>query len=185
MGANISTRTSFCGSSSTFLSPRIKDFRGFIEFFDIMLAIKLHTDRRPHLGTGSHFMPFLNTAQGRAVLSAWARTLFRSGLVARNCFITLVQIPDRTNVIFSYDWFDTRLNGLHPALSAWKSVLEKEARSLKSFEKRSLLEINHMPEFPDEGTGFRFSMPEVILAEPLTRSNVKWTKRFRLWRQRS
>jgi hypothetical protein len=55
-----------------------------------MLAIKLHDERRPFLGVGSHLIPFFMGWQGRAALDNWARTLIHGKWLGRDCNISQV-----------------------------------------------------------------------------------------------
>lgn len=150
-----------------------------------MLAIKLHESRRPFLGVGSHLMPFIGTAQGRDVLHCWANVLINyDRMVKRNCNVSLVKIPDDVFVVLSPDYFASRLNGLHPKAPEFRQTLQAMAKPLSAWSKNYLNEMVHVPEFPDVPMNFRHSLAELLLAEPLSCTVVKWTKRFRLWRKR-
>lgn len=162
-----------------------------------MLAIKLHDERRPYLGVGSHLIPFLTGSQGREVLGNWARTLIGGKWLGRDCNISLVKITDNVAVLLSPDRFVTKLEGLHPKSPDFKVRLGKVAKPLREWDKDEFLEVTWTPGWewvpepswkkqmrPNGHTSLHCEFPEIILAETVPQSAVKWTKRFRLWRQR-
>lgn len=162
-----------------------------------MLAIKLHDERRPLLGVGSHLIPFVNGDQGRAVLGNWARTLIGGKWLGRDCNISLVKIGDSVAVFLSPDRFATKFAGFHPKAPDFKESLGQVAKPLREWDKAGLCELHWAPGLewmpepswkkqvrPNGHTTLHCEVPEIILAEALPQSAVKWTKRFRLWRQR-
>ena len=149
-----------------------------------MLAVKLHNSRRPYLNVGSHLMPFIEAGQGRSVLGAWARLLIRGQFIGRDCNISLVKISDDVRIFLGYDLVHSKILGIHPKAPYFKEELERYAKPLSDWDKSCLLKMSHCPECSEDRMDYKCSHPEILLAEEVSQSYVKWTKRYQLWKRR-
>ncbi len=136
-----------------------------------MLAIKLHTIKKPPLARGSHLIPIRDWQTGKIVIRHWISALNQGGgkVTTKVRYITLVKIPDTHPVCLALSastktFAHLQFAPLSQMLGAQKDQYfkwyERFAMSVASVESQNL--------------------PELVLGEPLTKKHIKWTKRVQL-----
>jgi hypothetical protein len=171
-----------------------------------MLAIKLHKKPVPFLGVGSHLVPIMSWLTGERFVRNWVPMLNRQNRHRPNNqihYITLVRIPDSTQLHLNTDWcsFNDDYQSF-ASLQQEGSHEITERKILKKDEHGATVGVEWVkdPWFiagkewyaqwfdPDlenyrdtkEPIGMRGCLPEIILGEKLPNRCVLWTKDFRL-----
>jgi len=76
-------------------------------FIDIMLAVKLHKEKKPFLGAKSYLIPIINWKKGKTQIKNWVTLLNDHGGKNPNNrinYISLAKIPDDHPEFISCDW---------------------------------------------------------------------------------
>ncbi len=148
-----------------------------------MLAVKLHKDRRPWLGAGSHLVPIAEWRVASLHIKRWISTLNRHNGSRPNStinWISLVRVPDSTRVVLSPHWSDTMFGETSPSrlCDHWMT----RERVLKYWERHAD-DTAPTPEYirkiwSDQwGEGSHdVCEPELILLQPVGVAHVLWIK---------
>lgn len=133
-----------------------------------MLALKLHKNKQPWLGTGSFLIPIIRWQASNWTIRLWIKLLQYCKATWPNNHIryaTLVKIPDDHLVSLHFDVSDRPFDARH---AAWAP----------NFLRLCAVDIAQKARIGN--SAFRWDWPEMILGTPLPDSCIKWTKDIRV-----
>jgi hypothetical protein len=135
-----------------------------------VLAIRLHTDKRPTLRLGTHLSPILDWETGKIVVKRWIAQLNQDGgaHITKVRFATLVTIPEDHPIFLSLSPFTKTM-----AEVVFRPLCEIPAELKEQF-------VAWQKSFIAAGAVAITELPELIIGAPLSDSHIKWTKSVQL-----
>jgi len=140
-----------------------------------MLAVKLHRDEEPWLGTGSYLVPIFNWEVGFVQVKNWIKILNNSNRGRPNHYIrymTQVRIPDDLAVRLHADWAE---HLFEKEYKSWKDISQAKKQQIADFwDESGTFDMRRGPFFRDGQP--HCPCPELVLGEPLPDDYILWTK---------
>jgi hypothetical protein len=139
-----------------------------------MLAVKLHRDETPWLGTGSYLVPIFNWEVGFVQVKTWIKILNNRNRGRPNHYIrymTQVRIPDDLTVRLHGDFAEQALDVDY---KPWEEISQAKKQQIADFwEAPGTYDMNKGPFWDGQP---HCPCPELILGEPLPEDYILWTK---------